>query len=173
MTPPGSYLFTNHIEHCYNKTNSVAPSINQIGLRQRKNALQSEQKGSRWQLRIGTLLPFIEQFCSINIERFWSALSQALHRASPVFAIAVLTSIFWNNEPESQLATLWRIQGRIQKYFWWVFRLIKLPYFLYVFGKTGLRKQCRPRSDAADATQSAILYTIIGCKMDFSEEKYK
>ena len=39
--------------------------------------------------------------CSINIERFWSASSQVLRRASPVFATAVLTSIFLNNEPES------------------------------------------------------------------------
>ena len=30
-------------------------------------------------------------------------------------------------------------------------RLIKLPYIVYVFGQTGLSKQCRPRSDAADA----------------------
>ena len=30
------------------------------------------------------------------------------------------------------------------------FDLIKLPYFLYVFGKRGLSKQCRPRSDAAE-----------------------
>ena len=27
--------------------------------------------------------------------------------------------------------------------------LIKLAYLLYVFGKTSLSKQCRPRSDAA------------------------
>ena len=28
--------------------------------------------------------------------------------------------------------------------------LIEFPYLLYVFGETGLSKQCRPRSDAAE-----------------------
>ena len=55
--------------------------------------------------------------------------------------------------------------------------LILLPYLLYVVGQTGLRKQCRPRSDAAErgvwsgstlfATQPAILHTFTGSKMDF------
>ena len=50
--------------------------------------------------------------------------------------------------------------------------LIKLAYLFYVFGKTMLGKQCRPRSDAAKrgvslgstqfATRSAILYTFTG-----------
>ena len=61
------------------------------------------------------------------------------------------------------------------------FDLIKLPCFLYVFGQTDHRKQCRPRSDAGEcsiwsgstlfATHSAILHTLTGSKMD-DEEKY-
>ena len=52
--------------------------------------------------------------------------------------------------------------------------LIILPYLLYVFGKTGLSKQCR--SDAAErgvwsgsalfTTHPAILHTFTGSKMD-------
>ena len=52
--------------------------------------------------------------------------------------------------------------------------LIKLPYLLYVFGKTGLSKQCRSRSDATEcgtwsgstlfATHQTILHTFIGSK---------
>ena len=54
---------------------------------------------------------------------------------------------------------------------------IKLPYLLFTFGKTGLSKQCRTRSDAAFwstlfATYSAILHTSMGSKMG-DEEKYK
>ena len=69
------------------------------------------------------------------------------------------------------------------KFFLRVFDLIKLQYFLYVFGKISLRKQCRPRPDAAErgvwsgstlyATHQAIVYTFICCKMDFIEEKFK
>ena len=54
--------------------------------------------------------------------------------------------------------------------------LFKLAYLLYVFGKTSLSKQCRPRSDAVHrsvwsgstlfATHPAILYTFIGNKMN-------
>ena len=58
------------------------------------------------------------------------------------------------------------------------FDVINLLYLLYVFRKTGLSKQWRPRSaaDAAEcgiwsgytlfATQIAILHTFIGSKMD-------
>ena len=56
------------------------------------------------------------------------------------------------------------------------FDLIILPYLLYVFGQTGLNKQCRSRSDAAKrgvwsrstlfATHPAILRTFTGSKMD-------
>ena len=54
--------------------------------------------------------------------------------------------------------------------------LIKFPYFLYVFGQTGLSKQCWPRSDAAErgvwsgstlfATHPTILHTFAGRKID-------
>ena len=50
------------------------------------------------------------------------------------------------------------------------FHLISLPYLLFVFGKTGLRKQCRPSDvwsgPAQFATRIAILHTFIGSKMD-------
>ena len=39
---------------------------------------------------------------------------------------------------------------RIQDDFIGVFNLNKLLYLLYLFGKTGLNKQCRPGSDAAE-----------------------
>ena len=54
--------------------------------------------------------------------------------------------------------------------------LIKLSYFFYVFGQTGLSKQCRLRSDAAEcgiwsgstlfATDTAILHIFVSSKMD-------
>ena len=54
------------------------------------------------------------------------------------------------------------------------FDLIISPYLHYVFGQTGLRKQCRPRSDAAEcvvwseftrfATNQAILHTFTSGK---------
>ena len=56
------------------------------------------------------------------------------------------------------------------------FDLIILPYLLYVFGQTGLSKQCRPRSDATErgvwsgstlfAIHPAIMHTFSGSKMD-------
>ena len=65
----------------------------------------------------------------------------------------------------------------VSEFFLRGFHLIKLPYFLYVFGKTGLSKQCRPRSDSSErgvwsgstpfATPPAILYTFIGWKCTF------
>ena len=50
----------------------------------------------------------------------------------------------------------------------------KLPYLPYVFIQRGLRKHCRPRSNAAShglgsklfAIHPAILYTYTGSKMD-------
>ena len=46
------------------------------------------------------------------------------------------------------------IEGRIQDDFWGVgFDLIKLTCLLYVFGKTGLSKQWRPRSDVSQIYQ--------------------
>ena len=53
------------------------------------------------------------------------------------------------------------------------FDFIMLPYLFYVFGQTGLSKQCCSRSDAADcgvwsgfATHPAILHTFTSSKMD-------
>ena len=70
--------------------------------------------------------------------------------------------------------------GRIQEDF--LFNLIILRYLLYVFGQTGLCKQCRPRSDAAEwiiwsgftlfATHPVILTTFIG-SYGLVEEKYR
>ena len=48
--------------------------------------------------------------------------------------------------------------------------LIKLPYLLYVFGLTGLIKQCTPRSESV---ASAILRTFTCSKMDLLKRKYK
>ena len=60
------------------------------------------------------------------------------------------------------------------------FDLMILPYLLYVFGQTGLCKQCRSRSDAAErdvwsgsllfATHPAILHTLNGSKKTFWKE---
>ena len=65
--------------------------------------------------------------------------------------------------------------GWIQDVFWW-FRFDQIAVLLYVFGKTSLSKQRRPRSDAAIcgiwsrstlfATHPVILYTFIGRQMD-------
>ena len=54
------------------------------------------------------------------------------------------------------------------------FDFINLPYLTYVFVQRGLRKQCRPRSNAAShgsestlfAIHPAILYTYTGSKMN-------
>ena len=46
--------------------------------------------------------------------------------------------------------------------------LIILSYLLYIFGKTGLKKQCRPRSDT---THRAIWHTFTGSKMDLLKKK--
>ena len=58
----------------------------------------------------------------------------------------------------------------------WGVNLIILPYLLYIFGQTGLSKQCRRRSDAAErgvwsgsilfATHTAILHIFTGSKID-------
>ena len=63
------------------------------------------------------------------------------------------------------------------------FDLIILPYLLYVFGHTGLGKQCWPRSDATKCsvwsgstlftTHPAILHTWTGSEIDFLKRKYK
>ena len=47
--------------------------------------------------------------------------------------------------------------------------------FGHVFGQKGLRKQCRPRSDAAElfVTPPAILHTLTSSKMDLFKKKYK
>ena len=57
-----------------------------------------------------------------------------------------------------------------------VFDMTELLYIHNVFGQTGLSKQCKPRSDAAECgvwsgstmfvTHPAILYTFIGSRME-------
>ena len=68
--------------------------------------------------------------------------------------------------------------GRNQEDFWG-FYLIILPYFLYVFGQTGLNKQCRPRSNSAErgvwsgstlfASHPAIVHTFTDSKIHLLE----
>ena len=74
----------------------------------------------------------------------------------------------WNKVTRFTLLTLRRTSEG--------FDLIILSYLLYVFGKTGLAKQCRSRSDATErgvwsgstlfCTHQTILHTFTGSKVD-------
>ena len=66
--------------------------------------------------------------------------------------------------------------GAVPDGFLRLFDLIILPYLLYIFGQTGLSKQCRPRSEyevwsVSTPLTHPALRTFIGSKMDLLKEK--
>ena len=127
----------------------------------------------------------IEWFCKQTLKALislcrcagWSRHSLSAHALMSHFHNhAIMCELLYEKLFFQMCSSKVEIQGEDPEWFLRGFDLIILPYLPYVLGQTGLYKQCRPRSDAAECsiwsgttlfvTHPAISHAVIDSKMD-------